>query len=275
MIKEAITALQESHATTAVRDAVTAALASQAAVVHLPETFRQHDLEQYLPNRRRQIGTMKTDALDDFAVFSKAHKSEGATVFVNADNLKATTVLNLGTPSLPGHADNKVELSMVATAAYAALTSITAAPQVQQAAAEFLEDWQDIIVCLADGGELLNTAHAIEAVRNITIEAAKKLSTKVGDFEEESSSLDSIRANSEKKLPTRIRFKTVPFKGLRERTFELRIGIKTGGHAPLLVLRVIKLEDHKQAMAEELADTLRGKFTGTDVPVLIGTYTKS
>lgn len=274
MISEAIKTIQTSEATAAVQAAITQALASSAAVVHLPNTFQQHDLEEFLPNRRRQIGSMDTDSIHDFVAYSLEHKSKGATVFVNADNLKAVAVLNLGTPGAPGHADNRAALSMVATAAYAALTQITAAPQKQAAAAEFIEDWKDLITCTDQDGEELAVAHAIEACRTITIEAARKQESRVEDFQEEGSILDSVKASAKQKLPARIIFRTVPFKGLPERTFHIRVGIQTGGQVPLLTLRVIKMEDHKQQMADELAGQMREKFADSGMPVLIGRYQK-
>lgn len=274
MLSDAIKTIQTSEATAAVQSAVVAALASQAAIVHLPNTFAAHDLESFLPNRRRQIGTMATDSIDDFATYSKEHKAPGATVFVNAENLRALSVLNLGTPTAPGHADNKAQLSMVATAAYVALVSITSGPKKQADVAEFIEDWKDLITCADSDGQLLATAHAIEACRTITIESARKVETRVEEFAEEGSVLDSVKASAKQKLPARIVLNASPYKGLAERKFELRVGVQTGGSVPMLTLRIIKLEDHKQQMAEELAGKLREKFTDSGVPVLIGNYCK-
>lgn len=274
MLSDAIKIIQTSDATTQVQAAVVAALASQAAVVHLPSSFNQHDLESFLPNRRRQIGTMTTDSIDDFATYSKEHKAPGATVFVNAENLKALSVLNLGTPTEPGHADNKAQLSMVATAAYIALVKITNSPNKQADVAEFIEDWKDVITCADSDGQVLSQAHAIEACRTITIESARKIETRVEEFSEEGSVLDSVKASAKQKLPARIVLNASPYKGLSERKFELRVGVQTGGSVPMLMLRIIKLEDHKQQMAEELAGKLREKFTDSGVPVLIGNYCK-
>lgn len=274
MLSDAIKTIQASEATAHVQAAVNDALQTTSAVVHLPETFKQHDLESFLPNRRRQIGTMVTDSIADFATYSKEHKSDGATVFVHAENLKAVSVLNLGTPNTPGHADNKAQLSMVATAAYTALGHITGMPKKQADVAEFIEDWRDMITCADTDGQLLSVSHAIEACRTITIESARKLETRVEDFQEESATLDSVKASAKQKLPARLVLTASPYKGLSERKFELRIGIQTGGQVPLLMLRIIKLEDHKQQMAEELADKLRAQFSDSGVPVLIGSYTK-
>lgn len=274
MISEAIKTLQTSDATKDVQAAVIAALASDAAIVALPDTFTKHDLESYLPNRRRQVGTMTTDSVADFANYSKAHKSVGASVFVRSENLKATAVLNLGTPDAPGHADNRANLEMVPTAAYNELLRITSKPLKQSEVAEFIEDWKENILCADQDGQIIQVRHAVEAFRTITIEALRKMESKVEELQEESSVLDSIKASAKQKIPTRMVFTAQPYKDIKERKFELRAGILTGGPAPQITLRIIKLEDHKQQMADELAGLLREKFTDTDMPVLIGGYSK-
>ena len=56
----------------------------------LPASFNLHDLEPRLPQRRRQRGHMDTQALKDFAAYTRAHKEPGATCFVNGTDMTAT-----------------------------------------------------------------------------------------------------------------------------------------------------------------------------------------
>lgn len=69
--------------------------------------------------------------------------------------------------------------------------------------------------------------------------------------------------------------------GLPERTFIMRVGVITSGQKPALTLRIMKLEEHKEQMAQELVmlirDGIAGRAPNPDAgpTVLIGTYTKS
>lgn len=103
--------------------------------------FEQHDIEAFMPERIRARGTMQTPFVRDFAAYATQHADAGTTVFVDAQEMAATAVLNLGGPDAPGHADNKAKLTPIKTAAYKALLGITGRPITQQDAAEFFEDW--------------------------------------------------------------------------------------------------------------------------------------
>ena len=63
----------------------------------------------------------------------------------------------------------------------------------------------------------------------------------------------------------------MPYAGLQERTFSLRLSVLTGDRAPSIVLRVIKQEEHIEQMAEELAGLVRGALKDT-APVVIGAF---
>ena len=141
--KEAIEAISEGTGITQASDAFKKAFGDKA-VVALPERFKKHDLETYLPNRRRVRGLMSTLALKDFAAYAKSNQEEGAAVFIDAEEMAAVAVLNLGTTSKPGHADNKARLKLKRTAAYSALLSVAQGRHLSQAmVAEFFEDWTE------------------------------------------------------------------------------------------------------------------------------------
>jgi uncharacterized protein YfdQ (DUF2303 family) len=140
----------------------------------------------------------------------------------------------------------------------------------QREAAEFLEDWQPAIELFKDAARV-PTPLGIEAVRSITIEAQRKGTNTEQSLGIQRSTFESVQAGSEKPLPTHIYFKCVPYQGLGERTFVLRLGVITG--EPLkVVLRIINREQHDEEMAAELAALVRQALT--DLPVLLGTYSR-
>lgn len=268
--KDAIKELAQAQAITAAANAVVNAIKPEISIVALPDDFQVHDLEKYLPNRRRARGTMNTSIVADFSEYAAAHGEEGASVFVDAESMKAKAVLNLGTPDDPGHADSLAVYAPKKTAALLAMQNNCGTPQKQQSIAEFLEDWAPHITCRGDE-EPISIKQAIAAVRRITIESAKKLEATVGSLSKTRSAMESVTASSVEPIPTFIDFKCVPYLDLAERTFTLRLGILTGQAVPMLVLRMQAGERHLEEMAQELAQLVR-KAIGDAMPVHIGTY---
>jgi len=263
--KDAIEALQLSEAITAANNNVGASF-----VTALPDGFRLHDLEKHQTNRRRAIGVMKTNALPDFATYVEAHAEIGATVFVNAQAMSATAVLNLGVPEEPGQADNLAVLEARRTAAFSALQHIAnGQPRSQQEIAEFLEDWPSMVSCFNDEGTI-SPAKAIAAVRKVTIEAMRKMENTEKQHAASRSAFESVQATSTEPLPTLVYFETVPYHGLASRLFVLRLGVRTSGDKPTITLRVQNLEQHEEEMANELAELV--STTVKTTAVLLGTY---
>lgn len=280
--KEAIQELAQAEAISAAQVSVDAALGNGKAhgVTALPEVFKVHDLEAKLPQRRRARGKMTTSSVSAFADYVSAHKEVGSSVFVEQDAMRAVAVLNLGTPEAPGHADNLAVLAPKQTAAYTALLKVANGQGLPQTTiAEFIEDWMDRIQCLAAEPEpdappspAMNARHAAAAIRRVTIEAIQKLENTEGQLQASRSALESVRASSNgNPLPAFVLFKCIPYHGLTEREFTMRLGVQTGAQKPALVLRIAKKEKHDEEMAEELAGSV-AEAVGVTMPVLIGGY---
>lgn len=239
----------------------------------LPDNFSRHDIEGYLPHRIRARGNMVTPYLNDFVAYASTHKEAGASVFVDADSIRATAVLNLGTPEEPGHADQLATLAPKRTAAYEALRNATDRPQSQREIAEFLEDW---LHCWAAKHyeEDLPQGQALLAIRNLTIEAALKHDHKEESLSASRSTFESVKASSVHKLPSTITFKCKPYPDLAERTFNLRLSVLTTESKPRFQLRIAALEEHTEQMATEFSVLIRAAAEG-QIPVLIGSYAKS
>lgn len=263
--KQAIDALQMSEAISAANNSVAASFFTA-----LPSDFKLHDLEKHQPTRRRAIGIMKTNTLKSFSDYAESHAEVGATVFVNAQAMAATAVLNLGDPSAPGQADNLAVLEARRTSAFQAMLTVSGGQaHSQQTIAEFLEDWPSMVSCFNDEGTI-PVAKAIAAVRKVTIESMRKMESTEKQHAASRSAFESIQATSTEPLPTLVYFETVPYHGLASRLFVLRLGIRTGSEKPTITLRVQNLEQHEEEMANELADLVRD--TVKMLPVLLGAY---
>lgn len=269
--KEAIQELTKAEATWNANSCIDNAINVNRGALALPDNFGLHDIESYLPNSRRERGTMSTQALPDFAAFAKAHADVGATVFINTKSISATAVLNLGNKEAPGHADHLAAYNPPALAAYAALLQINGRALSQQDIAEFLEDWPGLWEALHDN-ETMTAPATIAAVRNITIEALRKAETSTAQLSATQSTFEQVKASSgANKLPTHIYFKCTPFLGFETRTYVLRLSIHTGEKAPSLKLRIVNKEQHDEELGNELAAKVRDAF-GNAMPVHLGSY---
>lgn len=244
-------------------------------VVALPNDFTAVDLEKYAETRRRMRGTMTTLSVQHFAEFVKLRYSSGAAVFIDADAMKATAVLNLGEHDTPGHADFRAIYEPRKTAPFKALKHLLQqAALTQQMVAEFLEDWEPHILAYNDKGESITVPQATAAVRRITIEALAKRESTVESLSESRSTFDQVKATSADPLPAFIHFTCEPYGDIERRTFVLRLGIFPDDKRPRLTLRAIKMEEHEERMAAELAERVRERVTdeNDDIAVIVGTY---
>jgi uncharacterized protein YfdQ (DUF2303 family) len=248
-------------------------IAMAQAFAALPSDFALHDLERFAPTRRRARGTFSTPFIAAFCAYLIKHAEAGATAFVNPERINSTAVLNLGSPTEPGHADNLAVLAPTKTAAYAALTSVAnGGGQAQRTIAEFLEDWAGQIQCFNDAGEI-QPGQAVAAVRKITIEALRKQESQEQSLSATRSALESVTASSTEPLPTVIYFRCLPYAELRERTFVLRLGVLTGDKAPSIVLRIVKPEEHAEQMSQELAELIeQGLAEKGAITTVVGGY---
>lgn len=271
MDKSAIEAIQAARTVADLTQALKYANL-EMPVAALPDNFKLANLEQYLPGRCRYRGAMKTVALKDFMDYCDAHADSGAACFVDPQKMTARSIFNLGDAAEPGHADFTAELSLVKTAEYSALLDLNGSRSNQKTMAEFLEDYQDSIVCFAGDGEVIPNSKAIAAVRRLTIEASRREDHESQDFKASRSALESIEARSDHGLPSGFRFECIPYNGLEIRSFDLRLSVLTGGDAPSLVARIKRLEEVQEEMGRELQEKLAGAFRNTDIKTYIGSF---
>ena len=195
-----------------------------------------------------------------------------ARCFIDADNMRAVSVLNLGTIGEPGHADNTATLKLKKTAPFSALLSVNGERNSQKSLAEWIEDWADYLVGFDANGDAIKATKAAAAVRKITIEANQTADFEDNDFSGKRSLMESVEAKTKDIMPVVFEFKCVPFEGLKERPFKLRLSIITGDR-PVLVLRIIQLEAVQEEMANEFRDLLVEKFKDSKAETFIGTFT--
>lgn len=239
----------------------------------LPDGTGVESLERFSLERFRFRGAMSTTSIDDFARYSKgyASASEPARCFIDADNMTARSVFNIGTLDNPGHADNVASITLKKTAPFRALLQIDGQRLKQKQIAEWLEDWSDYLLAFDADGNTMQISQAAQAVRRITIQQATQQDHEAGDFAGKKSLMQSVEASSKDVMPVAFEFKCVPYEGLGERRFSLRNSLLTSDD-PCFVLRIVQLEAQEEAIANEFRDLLISKFDGESVETFIGNF---
>lgn len=239
----------------------------------LPENTSVESLERYSLERFRFRGAMDTTSIDDFVRYSVGYAQEDdkARCFIDADNMLARSIFNIGTLYNPGHADNVASIKLKKTAPFRALLAINGDHLNQKQIAEWLEDWSDYLLAFDASGNTMTIAQAAQAVRRVTIQQATQADHEDSDFSGKKSLMQSIEASSKEVMPVAFEFKCVPYEGLGERRFSLRNSLLKSSD-PIFVLRIVQLEAQEEAIANEFRDLLVGKFDGKPVDTFIGNF---
>ncbi|MDQ5301703.1 DUF2303 family protein [Klebsiella pneumoniae] len=239
----------------------------------LPQNTSIESLERFAFERFRFRGAMDTTSIDDFVRYSVAYaqEEEKARCFIDADNMLARSIFNIGTLDNPGHADNVASIKLKKTAPFRALLAINGDHLNQKQIAEWLEDWSNYLLAFDAGGNTMTIAQAAQAVRRVTIQQATQADHEDSDFSGKKSLMQSIEASSKEVMPVAFEFKCVPYEGLGERRFSLRNSLLKSSD-PVFVLRIVQLEAQEEAIANEFRDLLIGKFDGKPVETFIGNF---
>ncbi|HBP8874108.1 TPA: DUF2303 family protein [Escherichia coli] len=239
----------------------------------LPENTSVKSLERFSLERFRFRGQMDTTSIDDFVRYSVGYASgeEKARCFIDAENMAARSIFNIGTLDNPGHADNVSTIKLKKTAPFRAVLEINGHRLNQKQIAEWLEDWSDFLAAFDANGETMTIAQAAQAVRRVTIQQSSQADHEEGDFSGKKSLMQSVEASSKEVMPVAFEFKCVPYEGLGERRFSLRNSLLKSGE-PCFVLRIVQLEAQEEAIANEFRDLLIGKFDGKPVETFIGKF---
>lgn len=239
----------------------------------LPEGVKVESLERFCSHRFRFRGVMRTTSIDDFVRYSKGYASadEPARCFIDADNMTACSLFNLGTLVSPGHADNGAAITLKKTAPFSALLAINGDRMTQKGIAEWLEDWSDYLTAFDASGSTMTIAQAAQAVRRVNIKQVSESAHEDEDFAGKQSLMQSVEASSKDVMPVAFEFKFTPYEGLQERRFSLRNSLLKNGE-PVFVLRIVQLEAQEEDIAIEFRDLLVSKFDGESVETFIGNF---
>ncbi|MBA1209445.1 DUF2303 family protein [Pseudomonas fulva] len=255
-------------------DALAAAgkqLDTHAPVALVPDGAKVVDLERFQNYRNRFRGTYSTHSLADFGAYVVERAAPDARGFIDQDAMTCVSLFNLGTPDLPGHADDRAVLRLKPSAAFTAVQAICGQNLAQKAMSDWIEDWNQHLAATDENGQNMTIAKAIAAVRTITVKASSESDHAVGEIRASRSTMDQIEASSKESLPAWLDFKVIPFEGLGEQVIRLRVSVITGGAQPVLKLRWIGEEAQREVIAQEFKAVLDDKV-GKSAKLTLGNF---
>lgn len=238
--------------------------------VALPDNMNVHDLEKFMPTRRRFRGVMSTAQIDAFCDYAEAQGS--AEVFIDTEGMCAVAHFDMGTRDEPGHCEHRAVVDLKQTAAYYAMKKINGQAMSQRELAEWMEDWGRHIQCFDSEGEDLHIVKALASVRKMTIETARKLESEEQNMGRQLSAMERIEVSSEGKTLGGFLFTCVPYCGFKERTFRMPLSALTGGDSIRLKLRVQELELIQEDIADEFRQKIDSHLTGEGFNVWMGQF---
>lgn len=270
---KAIELLQQSSVSNQINSQIIEQVDFKVAAV--PENFRMTSLEGFRAKRNQFRGKYATKSIESFSQYTAAKADEyehDAECFIDADSISAEAFFDIGVVKEPGHCRHSASVQLEKTSAYSSLLRINGNLLSQRDASDWLEDWLPNLQAFDGAGDSVQIKKAIGAVRQITIDAVRKVESEVGDLSESASLMERIDASSKDTMPAVFIFTCEPYNGLGERRFELRLGVRTSGDRPALVLRILRLEAEQEAIAKEFHEKLEHAFKGAAVNTFIGSF---
>lgn len=270
MDKSAIEAIQSAHAVEEVARQI-GEFEVQHPLVAVAGEVGVQSLESYLSGRVRMRGTMKTQDLGAFIDYTEGKaKNDLAYTFVSTEKMEAVSIFNLGTEEKPGHGDDTAVLNLPVTAEMKFLYLLSDRAHdhrgklSQLQFAEMVEEWRDYMTLFHDFAAVQESTastlgQALAAIRKVDIKSSRDQSSSEGEHSRQRSDMEKVEIQSNH-LPGFICFRCVPYNGLEEREFWIRVTTHLEGSAPTFSLRVIRLELEEQRMREELFDKLNMKL---------------
>lgn len=230
----------------------------------IPKGMEIHSLESKMKNRNQYRANLETGSIDDFAKYFK--KFDGQNCFINAEDMKAKSIFDIGTAENPLHCKHTASLELKKSAAFKALGNLSHNTFTQRELTDWIEEWHDFITPLEDTVEKksMTMAKAVKSIRNLTIESKTKSDHNDATFSSRKTTMQEVEAKSEDGLPGYFTFSCVPYDGLNKQTFDLRMSIKTSHDVPFFGLKVMREESIAEDLAKEFQEKLSKEIDCSD-----------
>lgn len=233
-------------------------------------------LEKFGNQPARHRASYSTNSLPHYFAYCDAaadNYGRAGSVFVNADDMSAVAIFDIGDANKPSYCENTAKLVLKQTAEMAALHKVHEQRLTQKAAINWIIDWTDNILFIDANGDFLPIPRALNALRSITIKVEGETHNEVRDTGRTMSALEQAEAQSKETLPAGLQFSISPYLGLDNRTINVRITINTEESKPTVTFRIVGYEKLEQELGDELVTKIGTELEAKGFTVFAGTYT--
>lgn len=265
---------------------------TRGELIAVHKNYAVIDAEIYSEVRLRPRGALTTPSFEDFKTFVEEEQKEKALVFVNHKVMSATAVLNYSaTDAEQGHCDYTSTLNLEPTVVWTKLIGLKDKKLSQKSFAIFLEDWASVLsvtgeakkdefgnLVLDENGEeiceKITIKEAIQAVRNMQVDATTNSSAEVENTRQVHSAMATIAASTKKgKLPAYFAIKDSAYVGLDEREIKLRLVVNGQDGEASFALQIVK----EELLLNQLVEDFKAKVIDLlpENPVRIGVFSTS
>lgn len=239
--------------------------------VLIPDDMKIETTEHLQKFKNRFRGSFKTDLISGFSEY--VNKQLSKTCFVHSQKATAIAIFDLGTTEEPGHCKHDAEVSLSQTAAFTALNKFISERQSQLDLVVFLEDWSFTITAKAADDKEMDINEAISAVRSIDIEAITRAGSEVQAFSSTKSINEKIEAKSGwKPLPGWVVFTCVPYHGLDEHDFPMRIQLSPCRGEISFNMNVTNYDHILESVVEEFREKIVAEIDD-EAEIFTGSFT--
>jgi len=236
----------------------------------LPNDMSIHSTEFLQEFKNRFTGHFSTDSIKSFAEY--VNKQDEKICFVDSREPMAKAIFDMGTTKNPLHCKHKAFIELSKTANFKSLNKFCSNRADQIDLAEFIEDYRFCVTATNDTGEEMETNKAIMAIRKITINANQKTESEVKTFSTNKSTNELIEANSQgDPLPAWITFSCIPYHGLTQRDFPMRVQASVSRGEISFNMKVQNYEKIIEETVEEFKE-LVAKAIDSKTEIFVGNF---
>ncbi len=223
----------------------------------VPKDHESFDVAKHNGIRRVFKAIFKTDSLTDFVEYTNKHQWDDSELFIDKQSMMAVTIFDLMRKVRPGTAEHRAEFTAAKTPEYASILKLTGAKMSQKDLAEFGEEWGDVFTFIDSNGEPIELIKAINAIRNMKINASSSSESSVGDLAASKSRTAQIEAKGREVTVAGLTGTNIPiFNDLGGRDIKVKFSILTNGDDIALTARLLNKDRMLESLANELSEKI-------------------
>lgn len=220
------------------------------------------DLESYLSKPRRARGCVEPTTVDDLAAYVERHMTTSTTIWVDADALVVTAVLDdHAGPDAPGHGEHRAVLRLATSPEWKHWIDKNCEQFEQSEFAEHIEDGAAEIV-EPTAAEMLEIASSFHARSSSVFRSAKRLDNGQVQMKYDEEMTASAGRSGEMVVPSEFALAVAPFIGSPAYRLVARLRYRVSGGKLALSYKLDRPHLVIRHAVSDVASTLGEKFPG-------------